>query len=289
MIHPHHYRRTSRLLCPEPLYNHKGKCYPRHVMRSRRNAPGDPSPPNPSPANRAARRELASAIRQARLAAGLTQEALALQVGFANYKPVWLIESGRMPIPPEKVGALEALLGFPPNTLFWKECRCRLLGVGFDVDRALEEEPQAVSPAEPKATNPPILAEGRNTMDQLEQLSTGATDLRSNISQQIRQSRQKLHLSQERIAQLAGFRGKEPIWLIEHGRMAIPPERLLPLAQVLGLDPHELLLAEIRCRLQAMGFDDALLSAAEVLLPGPLSSQTSSEEPVLAQEERSAP
>jgi transcriptional regulator with XRE-family HTH domain len=193
-------------------------------------------------------------------------------VGFANYKPVWLIESGRMAIPPEKVGALETLLGLPSNTLLWKECRCRLLRLGFDVDQALEmeEEPQAAPPAESRPTYPAVLAEGRDAMDQVEKLTTGATDLRSEISHLVRRGREKLHLSQERIAQLAGFRGKEPIWLIEHGRMAIPPDRLLPLAQVLGLDPHELLLAEIRCRLQAMGFDDALLSAAEVLLPGPL-------------------
>lgn len=96
-----------------------------------------------TPLDQEARLQLASSIRKARLEADLTLEELALKIGFASYKPLWLIEMGRMPIPPEKIKPLEEVLGFATHSLLWTECRCRLLHLGFDVDRALGGEEAA--------------------------------------------------------------------------------------------------------------------------------------------------
>lgn len=226
--------------------------------------------------DRNARLDLASLIRQARMARGLTQEALAIQLGFANYKPLWLIETGRMAVPPEKVEALEEILGFPRNSLLWKECRCRLLRLGFDVDRALETEEAtpAVAP-EPPATagqpgdnlvqpGTPAMPERRDVLMGHVETLTQETDLRREIGQMVRRHREALKYSQDHVAQLAGFKNKKPLWLIEDGRMAIPADRIVTLATALEMDPHDLILPEVRCRLLAAGFDlQAILAEAE--------------------------
>lgn len=104
-----------------------------------------------------ARQQIAAAIRDGRKQAQLTLEELAARVGFLSYKPMWLIEHGRMPIPPESIGRLEQVLGLPPRSLFWAECRCRLLRMGFDLDAALEA---TEGPAEPApARSAPATAE----------------------------------------------------------------------------------------------------------------------------------
>lgn len=108
------------------------------AMSGIRRAVSGRSRKHPTPLDREARLQLASTIRQARRQAGLTLEELAIRIGFASYKPLWLIETGRMPIPPEKTRRLEEVLGFPRNSVLWKECRCRLLHLGFNVDWALE-------------------------------------------------------------------------------------------------------------------------------------------------------
>ncbi len=213
--------------------------------------------------DRDARLDLAATIRQARLATGFTLEALALQLGFANYKPLQLIERGRMAIPPEKIEGLETLLGFPRNGLLWRESRCRLLRLGFDVDRALETEEMA--PAGPPADAGPPGDPGRQaafpaperspTMEPLATLTSHSTNLRQEIGQMLRRHRERLHYSQEQVAQAVGFKSKKPVWLLEDGRMAIPADKVLKLAAYLQIDPHDLLLLEARCRLLAAGFD----------------------------------
>ncbi len=75
--------------------------------------------------------EMGQLVRQAREALGLTQRALGVQVGFAAQQEVGLIERGAMPIPPERIRALEAILKLPRNRLLREECRARLVRVGF--------------------------------------------------------------------------------------------------------------------------------------------------------------
>jgi len=123
-------------------------------MKPRKRAARGRSRRHSTPLDREARLQLASSIRQARLAAGLTLEALAIRIGFASYKPLWLIETGRMPIPPEKTRRLEEVLGFPRNSVLWKECRCRLLHLGFNVDWALEGEETILAAADPATPGP---------------------------------------------------------------------------------------------------------------------------------------
>jgi len=124
---------------------------------------GPPSQEQPLTRDQALRAQIAERIRWARQEKRLTLDELAQRVGFANYKPAWLIESGRMPLPPEKIAALEEALDFPRFSLFWAECRCRLLRMGFDVDAALEQmeagpEPagaaQKPAPPDPAETEP---------------------------------------------------------------------------------------------------------------------------------------
>lgn len=115
------------------------------VMRRPRRAAIGRTRKHSTPLDQEARLQLASSIRRARLEAGLTLEDLALRIGFASYKPLWLIEMGNMVIPPEKIKPLEEVLGFPTHSLLWKECRCRLLHLGFDVDEALGVEEVAAA------------------------------------------------------------------------------------------------------------------------------------------------
>ncbi len=75
--------------------------------------------------------ETGQLVRQAREALGLTQRALGVQLGFAAQQEVGLIERGLMPIPPERIRALEATLKLPRNRLLREECRARLVRVGF--------------------------------------------------------------------------------------------------------------------------------------------------------------
>lgn len=108
-----------------------------------------PKPEKPLTRDQEARAQIAERIRWARQEKRLTLDELAQRVGFANYKPLWLLESGRMPLPPEKIAALEEALDFPRFSLFWAECRCRLLRMGFDVDTALEAMEGGPEPARP--------------------------------------------------------------------------------------------------------------------------------------------
>jgi len=124
------------------------------AMRRTRRAVSGRTRKHSTPLDREARLELASSIRQARLQAGLTLEELAIRIGFASYKPLWLVETGRMPIPPEKTRRLEEVLGFPSYSILWKECRCRLLHLGFDVDNALEGEERVRAAADPAMPGP---------------------------------------------------------------------------------------------------------------------------------------
>jgi transcriptional regulator with XRE-family HTH domain len=94
-------------------------------------------------AEREARQVLGGLIRTLRGNAGLTLTQVATASGFASYRPVWLIEKGKMAIPPEKVASLECALGLPPATLFWREVRCRLVGLGFVLPSDLQESPPA--------------------------------------------------------------------------------------------------------------------------------------------------
>jgi transcriptional regulator with XRE-family HTH domain len=97
-----------------------------------------------------ARLSLGGMLGEARVKAKLTLQKAASRLGFATYKPMWLIERGMMPVPPDKIPGLAALYDLPLRTLFAAEVRCRLLQMGFDVDGILigsgasREEPGAI-------------------------------------------------------------------------------------------------------------------------------------------------
>jgi len=113
------------------------------------------TPPQLHDKERELRREMGSTIREARLNLGLSLQVLAAQIGYRSYRPVWLIENGRMAIAPEKLPLLEDALRLPPDTLFWKEARCRLFRLGFDVDRILDRV-EATAPAPPDPAALPV-------------------------------------------------------------------------------------------------------------------------------------
>lgn len=97
---------------------------------------------------REARAALGRQLREAREQVRLPLREVAHRAGFNSYRPLWLIEDGRMAIPPDRIRPLEDVLGLPARSVFWAECRLRLRALGFDLDDALQEmEPQQVETA----------------------------------------------------------------------------------------------------------------------------------------------
>lgn len=61
------------------------------------------------------------------------------------------------------------------------------------------------------------------------------------IYENIKRRRKELHLSQEKLAELCGYRSKSVICDIEKGRINLPYNKIIALANALRVEPEELM------------------------------------------------